>query len=188
MVFVYIATTFGGLPRLSDWLETNSPSHVWTPNETTLIAWAEFAISIGTHRALFPDFIQRTMAARSQESMRRGFMILACAPLFIQGPLMFVGLIAAERHPGLENTKSSFTKVVLDVIDHNGFGYFFGSITMAASIAGIMSTCDSVLIVTAQLINLDIIKPIASIFTGEELDKKKTLMVGWVVTIMVAII
>ena len=123
------------------------------------LSWAEFWVGVGFQRALFPDYVTRVMAADSQKTLRRANVILAIAPFVVQVPLCLYGVAGRAHHPEVSNSKAIFSTVVLDVYQSSAAGAVFGSLMMAATVAGIMSTADSVLIAISQLVTLDLVRP-----------------------------
>ena len=159
LILWYVGIAYPGLPAISSCLQAECSDHVTVMDAGKSLSWAEFWIGVGFQRALFPDYMQRVIAARDQATMRKANIILAVAPFFIQGPLAIYGLIGRIYHPGATNAKSVFSKVVLDVISHDTSGAIFGSAMMAATIAAIMSTADSVLVALSFIVSLDVIRP-----------------------------
>jgi len=158
LVFINVKP-YQGLATVSEMLEVQDPEHVQVMSSDAALSWAEFWIGIGFQRALFPDYMVRVMSAESQRSLRLANVILAISPFVVQAPLALYGLTGRAYHPGLENSKSVFSTVVLDIYNGTTGGAIFGSIMMAATIAGIMSTADSVLIAVSHIVSLDLVRP-----------------------------
>merc|ERR1719201_960211 len=170
-------------------METN-PEHVTVMSPEKSLSWAEFWIDIGFQRALFPDYVARVMAADSEKTLRTAQLVLLAAPFFVQGPVMLIGLCGKVAYPDTANPKTIFSLVVLDVINSGALGRIFGSLSLAASLAAIMSTADSCLIAVSHMVTLDVLKPLV----GEEGDAsaeekdKKLLMFGRGVTLLLALV
>jgi Na+/proline symporter len=158
LVFVNVKP-YAGISRVSELLERQEPKHVQVMSSDAALSWAEFWIGIGFQRALFPDYMVRVMSADSQRSLRLANVILAIAPFVVQAPLALYGLTGRAYHPDLDNSKAVFSTVVLDIYNGSAGGAIFGSIMMAATIAGIMSTADSVLISVSHIVSLDLVRP-----------------------------
>jgi len=116
---------------------------------------------VGLQRALFPDYMQRSFAAASQTSLKWANIILLLAPFVIQVPLCFYGLIGQVQYPNdpAADKNQIFTKVVKEIVGFNDIGAAIGSLMMAASVAAIMSTADSVLIAVSHIVTMDVVKP-----------------------------
>jgi len=190
MVFIFVQKMYGGLTNITTQLETSSPGHVEVMSTSSSLSWAMFWIGVGLQRGLFPDFIQRSMASYDQGSQKLAHMIAIIMPFLIQTPLALVGLIGAVTHPEVSSTSknSIFAEVINDIINYDSVGYVFGSVTMAASLAAIMSTADSVMIVTSQIINTEIVCPVLEKFRGKKTEPKQLKMIGVVVTVLIAVI
>jgi len=188
MVFVFVQMKYGGLSEITDELEVTNPARVEVMSSSASLGWATFWIGVGLQRGLFPDFIQRSMASRDQGSQKLAHSIAIVMPFLIQTPLAIVGIIGAAKHPGVENANAIFATVINDIINENDVGYVLGSVTMAASLAAIMSTADSVMIVTSQIINTEIVIPVLDKIRGTKMAPKGIKMIGVVVTIAIAVI
>eukprot|EP00419_Tripos_fusus_P074654 CAMPEP_0172878642 /NCGR_PEP_ID=MMETSP1075-20121228/110258_1 /TAXON_ID=2916 /ORGANISM="Ceratium fusus, Strain PA161109" /LENGTH=638 /DNA_ID=CAMNT_0013730477 /DNA_START=31 /DNA_END=1947 /DNA_ORIENTATION=+ len=158
LVFINVKP-YSGLANVSEQLERADPTHVQVMSSDAALSWAEFWIGIGFQRALFPDYMVRAMSAKSQKSLRLASVILVISPFVVQAPLALYGLTGRAYHPNLENSKTVFSQVVLDVYEGSTGGAIFGSVMMAATIAGIMSTGDSVLIAVSHIVSLDLVRP-----------------------------
>jgi len=152
------------------------------------IGWAQFWIGVGLQRALFPDYVARAMAADSEKTLRTANIILLIMPFFIQAPLCLFGLCGRVAHPETENPKAIFSLVVMDIINSGFIGRIFGSISLAASLAAIMSTADSCLISVSHMVTLDVLKPLVGDENASEEEDKKLLMFGRGVTLALAVV
>jgi len=190
MVFVFVQSRYGGLSEITSALEISSPEHVEVMSSSASLSWAVFWIGVGLQRGLFPDFIQRSMASKDQGSQKMAHTIALVMPFLIQTPLAIVGLIGRVKFPDV-NRNSVFAEVINDIINHDTLGYVLGSVTMAASLAAIMSTADSVMIVTSQIITTEIVTPVMEMF-GLFKQKKpapyEVKIVGVIITVLIAAI
>jgi len=187
MVFVFVERMYGGLNEITSALEIASPEHVEVMSSSASLSWAVFWIGVGLQRGLFPDFIQRSMASKDQGSQRTAHTIALVMPFFIQTPLAIVGLIGRVTHPEVSRN-SIFAEVINDIINYDDLGYVLGSITMAASLAAIMSTADSVMIVTSQIITTEIVTPVMEMCRGKKSEQNEVKIVGVVITFLIAAI
>lgn len=188
MVFVFVKMKYGGLSEITDELEVTNPARVEVMSSSASLGWATFWIGVGLQRGLFPDFIQRSMASKDQGSQKLAHSIAVVMPFLIQTPLAIVGIIGVAKHPGVENANAIFATVINDIINENDVCYVLGSVTMAASLAAIMSTADSVMIVTSQIINTEVVIPVLDKIRGTKMAPKEIKMIGVVVTIAIAVI
>jgi len=190
MIFIFVQRMYGGLSNITTALETSNPGHVEVMSTSSSLSWAMFWIGVGLQRGLFPDFIQRSMASNDQTSQKLAHMLAIIMPFLIQTPLALVGLIGAHTHPEISSTDKNtiFAEVINDIINYDSIGYVLGSVTMAASLAAIMSTADSVMIVTSQIINTEIVCPVLEKFRGIKTEQNQVKMIGVVVTVLIAVI
>jgi len=190
MVFIFVERMYGGLREITAYLETHNPGHVEVMSTSSSLSWAMFWIGVGLQRGLFPDFIQRSMASTDQKSQKVAHMIAIVMPFFIQCPLAIVGLIGRVTHDDISNADKNtiFATVINDIINYDSVGYVLGSVTMAASLAAIMSTADSVMIVTSQIINTEIVCPVLETLRGKKTEQNEIKIIGVVVTILIAVI
>jgi len=179
---------YGGLGEITSALEISSPEHVEVMSSSASLSWAMFWIGVGLQRGLFPDFLQRSMASKDQHSQKLAHGIALVMPFFIQTPLAIVGLIGRVTHPEVTVRNSIFAEVINDIINYDSLGYVLGSITMAASLAAIMSTADSVMIVTSQIITTEIVTPVMEKFRGKKSEQTEVKIVGVVITVLSAAI
>lgn len=179
---------YGGVTEVTESLLETDPGHVTVMDASKSMSWAEFWIGVGFQRALFPDYVARVMAAKSEKTLRTAQLVLLAAPFFVQFPLCFVGLAGRVVHPETENSKAIFSLVVLDVINSGALGRIFGSLSLAASLAAIMSTADSCLIAVSHMITLDVLKPLVGDGEQTEEQDKKLLTYGRGVTLGLAVV
>lgn len=163
-IFFFVGPVFGGIPYITEQLENISRKHVYGALDNTgdfALNWAQFWIGVGLQRALFPDYMQRALAARSQKDLKMGNIVLLLAPFLIQVPLCFFGLAGKVEFPNnpKKDANNIFTKVVLEIVNFSGIGTAIGCMMMSACVAAIMSTADSVLIAVSHLVTLDIARP-----------------------------
>jgi SSS family solute:Na+ symporter/sodium/pantothenate symporter len=182
-----IPSVYGGLENVTESLMATNPDHVTVMSPAKSLSWAEFWIGIGFQRALFPDYVARVMAADSEKTLRTAQLVLLAAPFFVQGPVMLIGLCGKVAHPDTANPKAIFSLVVLDVINSGFMGRIFGSLSLAASLAAIMSTADSCLIAVSHMVTLDVLKPIMGAEKATPETDKQLLMYGKIVTLALAL-
>lgn len=157
----FLDAKYGGLDSVTERLPTKSVIGALEDTDNFALSWAEFWVGVGLQRALFPDYLQRSYAAKKQSVLQKGNIILLLAPFIVQVPLIFYGLIGKAVFPDLreEDKNMIFTEVVKDISGDGPGSAVLAAIMMAASMAAIMSTADSVLISVSHIFSIDLLKP-----------------------------
>ncbi|MDA7520903.1 hypothetical protein N8546_01885, partial [bacterium] len=158
----------------------------------TIRRWFSYIVVVGIGGALYPQAIQRIYAARSQRVLRNGVAMMAFLPLTASLIAVFVGVTAAAS-PELATLTDAdsdrvFGEVCRIVMAESPFHRWLIVVLLAAVLAALMSTADSVLLSVSSMLTKDIyhrqINPAAS-------EARLTLIgksLSWVVvTIMAAI-
>eukprot|EP00929_Paragymnodinium_shiwhaense_P013830 TRINITY_DN12167_c0_g5_i1.p1 TRINITY_DN12167_c0_g5~~TRINITY_DN12167_c0_g5_i1.p1 ORF type:complete len:664 (-),score=129.25 TRINITY_DN12167_c0_g5_i1:142-2133(-) len=161
---LFLDSVFGGLPDISACLTSFRPEAVAVPSREEQLGWYDFMFALAVGRSLCPDLITRAMAADSQRTLKTSTILLNLSGFAIQIPFCLLGIVGSIYHTELYTGDKAaandvFAAVTLDIVGSGTVGSLVGSIMMAASIAAIMSTADSVLIAASHIIVLDIIKP-----------------------------
>lgn len=106
-------------------------------------------------------------------------------------PFGNLGLIASTNLLPLE----VYAVTIIDIMSSNLLNYIIGSILIAASVAAIMSTADSMLIATSQLMTDDIISLFLKNSENDELlpgdrikNQNKIIIIGRICTIIFAVL
>ena len=185
---------FGGLGESYKLLRSAEPEKVAVPDARTNLRWFSYIIVVGLGGALYPQAIQRIYAARSQRVLRNGVATMAFLPLTASLIAVLVGVTAAaSMEPSLASLTNAesdrvFSEVCRIVMEKSVLHRWLIVVLLAAVLAALMSTADSVLLSVSSMLTKDIyhrqINPNAS-------DARLTMIgksTSWIViTIMAAI-
>jgi SSS family solute:Na+ symporter/sodium/pantothenate symporter len=183
---------FGGLAKSFETLKEAKPEKVAAPDALTIRRWFSYIVVVGIGGALYPQAIQRIYAARSQRVLRNGVAMMAFLPLTASLIAVFVGVTAAAS-PELATLTDAdsdrvFGEVCRIVMAESPFHRWLIVVLLAAVLAALMSTADSVLLSVSSMLTKDIyhrqINPAAS-------EARLTLIgksVSWVVVAIMAAI
>jgi len=111
------------------------------------------ALSFGFGIAIAPFEMSRVYAMRDPETVRRAIPLSIGIQSIIAVCIATIGLVARLRFPELDNPDMAVVKLSLDL-----FGPLVGGLLLLAVIAGILSTVDSVLLVSSAVISHDLFK------------------------------
>jgi len=111
------------------------------------------ALSFGFGIAIAPFEMSRVYAMRDPETVRRAIPLSIGIQSIIAVCIATIGLVARLRFPGLDNPDMAVVKLSLDL-----FGPLVGGLLLLAVVAGILSTVDSVLLVSSAAISHDLFK------------------------------
>lgn len=118
--------------------------------------------------------VQRTLAARSVDHGRWGALFAALLKLPNLLIMLIPGVIAIALYPNLESPNLAFPTLVFDLVPVGLRG-----IVIAALIAGIISSIDSVLNSVSTLATMDFVKPLRP-----DISERATVTIGRVVTVI----
>ncbi|MED5454612.1 MAG: hypothetical protein VX961_08795, partial [Verrucomicrobiota bacterium] len=152
--------------------------------------WFSYIFVVGLGGALYPQAIQRIYAARSQKVLRNGVATMAFLPLTASLVAVLVGItaLASPELSGLSNEDSDrvFSEVCRIVMDKSVLHRWLVVLLLAAVLAALMSTADSVLLSVSSMLTKDIyhrqINPKAS-------EAKLTMIgktISWIVVTVMA--
>ena len=153
---------FGGLGKSYELLRSAEPEKVAVPDARTNLRWFSYIIVVGLGGALYPQAIQRIYAARSQRVLRNGVATMAFLPLTASLIAVLVGITAAaSTEPSLSsltNTESDrvFSEICRIVMDKSDLHRWLIVVLLAAVLAALMSTADSVLLSVSSMLTKDI--------------------------------
>ncbi|HJN89854.1 MAG TPA: sodium:solute symporter family protein [Verrucomicrobiota bacterium] len=151
---------FGGLAKSYEALKEAKPEKVAAPDALTIRRWFSYIVVVGIGGALYPQAIQRIYAARSQRVLRNGVATMAFLPLTASLIAVFVGVTAAAA-PELATLTDAdsdrvFGEVCRIVMDVSPFHRWLVVVLLAAVLAALMSTADSVLLSISSMLTKDI--------------------------------
>ena len=183
---------FGGLGKSYELLRSAEPEKVAVPDARTNLRWFSYIIVVGLGGALYPQAIQRIYAARSQRVLRNGVATMAFLPLTASLIAVLVGVTAAaSTEPSLASLTNAdsdrvFSEVCRIVMEKSVLHKWLIVVLLAAVLAALMSTADSVLLSVSSMLTKDIyhrqVNPNAS-------DPRLTTigkMTSWVVVAIMA--
>ena len=151
---------FGGLAKSFETLKEANPEKVAAPDALTIRRWFSYIVVVGIGGALYPQAIQRIYAARSQRVLRNGVATMAFLPLTASLIAVFVGVTAAAA-PELATLTDAdsdrvFGEVCRIVMDVSPLHRWLVVVLLAAVLAALMSTADSVLLSISSMLTKDI--------------------------------
>jgi SSS family solute:Na+ symporter len=129
---------------------------------------------------MFPHFIQRFYAARSDKALLSSMMAYPVVAVLVFLPVCAVGVMGSVMVPGLAGTASDgiFTLLV-----HALAGPIWGPVFALAALAALMSTMDSQLLSCATMIGADLLP---GRFRGKRASQSASVLLavlGWLVSI-----
>ena len=136
---------FGGLGNSYELLKSSKPENIFV---------------VGLGGALYPQAIQRIYAARSQKVLRNGVATMAFLPLTASLVAVLVG-ITALASPELSELSSEdsdrvFSEVCRIIMGKSVLHRWLVVLLLAAVLAALMSTADSVLLSVSSMLTKDI--------------------------------
>ena len=153
---------FGGLGKSYELLRSAETEKVAVPDGLTNRRWFSYIIVVGLGGALYPQAIQRIYAARSQRVLRNGVATMAFLPLTASLIAVLVGVTAAaSTEPSLASLTDAdsdrvFSEVCRIVMDKSLLHRWLIVVLLAAVLAALMSTADSVLLSVSSMLTKDI--------------------------------
>ena len=151
---------FGGLGTSYELLKSSKPEKVSVPNSIMTRQWFSYIFVVGLGGALYPQAIQRIYAARSQKVLRNGVATMAFLPLTASLVAVLVG-ITALASPELSELSSEdsdrvFSEVCRIIMGKSVLHRWLVVLLLAAVLAALMSTADSVLLSVSSMLTKDI--------------------------------
>ncbi|TKX84426.1 sodium:solute symporter family protein [Halorubrum sp. SS5] len=139
----------GGVGALLDAAATVDPALVSGASAPALTVG--LALSFGFGIAVAPYELSRVYAMRDPETVRRAIPLSIGIQAVIAVCVLALGLLARVRFPGLADPDASVVRLALDL-----FGPVVGLLLLGAVVAAVLSTVDSVLLVTSAAVAHDI--------------------------------
>ncbi len=124
--------------------------------------------------ALNQMIVQRTLAAKNADHGRWGALFAGALKLPNLLIMLIPGIIAIKLYPNLESPDLAFPTLVFDLVP-NGLR----AIVLAALIAGIVSSIDSVLNSVSTMVSLDFVKPMRP-----DISESGIVKIGRIVTVI----
>ncbi|GHB93231.1 sodium:solute symporter family protein [Cerasicoccus arenae] len=185
IIFTATLSNLGGVSGAADKLHDVRPDF-WEPLSTmSCVGWVSSALIISLGFSLYPQAIQRIYAAKSPKVLRRSLQVMVFMPLVTTLLMVTIGVLGNIAHPGLDTQSSGgITMLVLgDYAASHPAAKWVVFVFVAAVIAAIMSTADSILLAIASSATQDFFRPL---FKTD--DQKKLTLLGKVISTGVMII
>ncbi|MFJ5769577.1 sodium/pantothenate symporter [Psychrobacillus sp. NPDC093180] len=186
ILLIAVIIAGGGIPNIIQDLLAENP-RLLTPygNEGNLSAAyvSSFWILVGVGVVGLPQMAVRAMSYKNTRSMHRALVIGTIVTGFIMLNMHLIGIFARPILPGVEIADSVIPLVTLKVLPA-----WLAGIVLAAPLAAIMSTVDSLLILVSSSIVKDVyinyIKPDASEKSIKRLSFGVTTLLGSIVFLL----
>jgi len=158
LIPIIIKINFGGWTSL-DPTTYPRPEFYQTPTASQQLDMWQFAL-INMSFFTLPQFIQRNYSAENLKALKTGWFVVTIAPwtIFLVG--IFMGTVGVQMLGNEEVTNSPFSSIIEKIMELGGFCEFVGVIAFTAGLAAVMSTADSLIIASSQLITTEIVFPI----------------------------
>lgn len=142
-------TRIGGVGSLLDAAAAADPALLSGTSAPALTVG--LALSFGFGIAVAPYELSRVYAMRDPATVRRAIPISIALQAVIAACIAALGLLARVRFPGLADPDASVVRLALDL-----FGPAVGVLLLGAVVAAVLSTVDSVLLVTSAAVAHDL--------------------------------
>ena len=135
--------------------------------------WNAFAsmLTLGLGIVSWPDIWQRMYAAKNIGVLKKSYAAYIVAGLLITLSTMFIGFTSHVLLPSFEGSANA----MLPTLILQQLPNVLGAVLLSALIAVIMGTADSVLLVSAVIIEKDIISPFFNKKNKKRTDKQKLI-------------
>eukprot|EP01121_Diplochlamys_sp_Union-15-3_P012872 TRINITY_DN3917_c0_g1_i7.p1 TRINITY_DN3917_c0_g1~~TRINITY_DN3917_c0_g1_i7.p1 ORF type:complete len:388 (-),score=32.40 TRINITY_DN3917_c0_g1_i7:17-1180(-) len=126
--------------------------------------------------------MQRAFASSDEKRLRTSIAIVTYAPFISIMPCVLIGLISVTLFNS-DSVRSDqvFTLLMRMLLSKGGFAYWIVSVLMAATVASIMSTADSILMGISSLICLNVVKA----HFWKNITEKKNIIVSKITSVVV---
>ncbi|WP_269539895.1 sodium:solute symporter family protein [Cerasicoccus fimbriatus] len=179
IIFTATLSNLGGLTGAAERLQEVRPTF-WQPLDFGgCLTWVSTAIIVSLGFSLYPQAIQRIYAAKSPKVLRRSLQVMVFMPLVTTLLMVAIGLLGNIAHPGLDKAGSEgITMLVLnDYAATHPAAKWVVYVFIAAVVAAIMSTADSVLLAIASSATQDLFRPLL-----KTNDQKQLTLLGKVIS------
>lgn len=147
ILFIFAATTFGGL----DYLQANLPTAHFSATGGNSVGYIALWYIIALATLVEPAFYQRCFAARTEAVARRGIFVSIGFWIFLDFLTTACGLYARAALPDLANPVAAYPALATQLLPVGFLGLFLMSL-----LATIMSTVDSYMFLAATTISHDL--------------------------------
>ena len=186
ILLIAVIIAGGGIPTIMQDLLSENPNLV-TPygNDGNLSAAyvSSFWILVGVGVVGLPQIAVRAMSYKTSRGMHRALVIGTIVTGFIMLNMHLIGVFARAVMPGIEVPDTVIPMIALDVLPP-----WLAGIVLAAPLAAIMSTVDSLLLLVSSSVVKDVylgyIQPNASMKTVKRLSFGVTAVLGSIVFVL----
>lgn len=186
ILLIAVIIAGGGLDNIFADLVSENPNLI-TPygqdGQLTALYVSSFWILVGVGVVALPQVAIRAMSYRNSKSMHKALVIGTIVVGFIMLNMHLIGVFARPILPGIEIADQVIPLIALDVLP----GWLAG-IVLAAPLAAMMSTLDSLLLLVSSSVVKDIylnyIKPEATMNHVKKVSLSVTAVIGIVAFLM----
>lgn len=186
ILLIAVIIAGGGIPKIIADLTAENPNLI-TPygseGQLTPTYVSSFWILVGVGVVALPQIAVRAMSYKSSQAMHRAIIIGTVVVGFIMLNMHLIGVFARPILPGIEVGDKVMPLIALEVMPS-----WLAGIVLAAPMAAIMSTVDSLLLLVSSTIVKDVylnyVKPDASHQTIKRLSIGITALLGIIVFMM----
>ncbi|WP_077302881.1 sodium/pantothenate symporter [Virgibacillus pantothenticus] len=186
ILLIAVIIAGGGVPAIIADLSAENPNLI-TPygseGQLTPAYVSSFWILVGVGVVALPQIAVRAMSYKNSQSMHRAIIIGTIVVGFIMLNMHLIGVFARPILPGIEVGDKVMPLIALEVMPN-----WLAGIVLAAPMAAIMSTVDSLLLLVSSTIVKDVylnyLKPDASQQTIKRISIGITALLGVIIFLM----
>lgn len=168
---IIIKLNFGGWTDLDP--ETYpKPEFYQTPSKDAQWLFWQFSM-VNLSGFTLPHIVQRVYAAKDLKSLKVGYAIVSLGPWLNFISAIFIGTMAVAVLVNPDGspieTNDAYSEILEVLMGLGGFAEAASCLAITASLAAIMSTADSLIIAVSQLVTAEIIQPLLSGRSSQQL-------------------
>lgn len=129
---------------------------------------------------MFPHFIQRFYAARTDRDLIRSMALYPLVSLMVFLPMTAIGVLGRTLKPGLSAAASDG---IFSLLARDAAGFVWGSVFVLAALAALMSTMDSQLLSCASIVSDDFLPKRACTPKSTALAGLGLALLAWLVSL-----
>ena len=181
---IYLISDQNKITMLPEKISQISPEKIQAPTFEICATWLSSIIIVGLGGAMYPQGIQRILAARSTKILKKSLAILVFMPLITVVFAYLMGITAIVQFQELSDLKSDqvMTLLLADIAQRNMILYIAVSVLLLGALAAIMSTADSIILSLSSIIVQDIYGRSFGRGTKEEHLLRLGKYVSWILT------
>jgi SSS family transporter len=142
-----------------------------------------FALAFGLGVAVAPYEVSRIYAMKSPDTVRRAIRGSIAIQAVVAVCVVVLGLLARVRYPGLATPDAAVATLA-----ESFFGPIVGSLLLLAVLAAVLSTVDSVVLVSSSALAYDLYAALLRPIGGVSLFEDDILVVSRITTVAVAVV